>query len=250
VSTAITPINFNGQVVATYPVLAKYLGATEKQLNMNFSNNKGRFIEGKHYFKLSHSDTNDIGVLNYQGLRGVTVWTERGCARHSKILQTDEAWELWEDMEDSYFSIRKPVIPQNFSEALRLAADLQDKNSQLEEQKKINAPKVEFANIISDSGDSRAVRYWVKAMKDENCLTVREKDVFEWLVMKKYIYRSSQGSYLPKASAESSGLKYFTTDTKIFNGKSRMQLKITGKGEFKLTAKVVKYFSENETVPC
>jgi len=130
-----------------------------------------------------------------------------------------------------------------------LAADLQDKNSQLEEQKKIDAPKVELANIIGDSGDSRCVRKWVKAMRDDNGLTAREKEVFKWLIMKNYIYKDGRG-YLPTALAESCGLKYFTTDTKNVNGKPRMQLKITGKGVAKLTAKVVKYFSENETVPC
>lgn len=31
------------------------------------------------------------------------LWTERGVARHAKILDTDEAWEVYELLEETYF---------------------------------------------------------------------------------------------------------------------------------------------------
>ncbi|HIB5071822.1 TPA: P22AR C-terminal domain-containing protein, partial [Escherichia coli] len=32
------------------------------------------------------------------------LWTERGAARHAKMLETDRAWEVFEKLEDCYFS--------------------------------------------------------------------------------------------------------------------------------------------------
>lgn len=32
-----------------------------------------------------------------------TLWTERGAARHAKMLDTDQAWEVFERLEDAYF---------------------------------------------------------------------------------------------------------------------------------------------------
>ena len=32
------------------------------------------------------------------------LWTERGAARHAKMLETDKAWDVFEQLEDSYFS--------------------------------------------------------------------------------------------------------------------------------------------------
>ncbi|KAA9920381.1 hypothetical protein, partial [Escherichia coli] len=32
------------------------------------------------------------------------LWTERGAARHAKMLETDQAWEVFEKLEDSYFN--------------------------------------------------------------------------------------------------------------------------------------------------
>lgn len=34
------------------------------------------------------------------------LWTDRGAARHAKILETDEIWEVYEELEDTYFKVR------------------------------------------------------------------------------------------------------------------------------------------------
>lgn len=45
------------------------------------------------------------------------------------------------------------AIPQTLPEALRLAADLAEKNQKLLEEQKVNAPKVEYCNqIVADNG--------------------------------------------------------------------------------------------------
>ncbi|EOV7311415.1 Rha family transcriptional regulator [Escherichia coli] len=36
--------------------------------------------------------------------RSLILWTERGAARHAKMLETDQAWDVFERLEDCYFS--------------------------------------------------------------------------------------------------------------------------------------------------
>lgn len=36
--------------------------------------------------------------------RAITLWTQRGAARHAKMLETDQAWDVFEKLEDFYFS--------------------------------------------------------------------------------------------------------------------------------------------------
>ncbi|GFO72923.1 hypothetical protein BJAS_P3460 [Bathymodiolus japonicus methanotrophic gill symbiont] len=106
----LTAPQYNNQTVATLDVLAKFLGTSKNTLQGNLQKNPEKFIEGKHFFNVSHEDlkctTSTLGeVFDYKGNTGLQVWTERGCARLSKLLRTDEAWDLWEEMEDSYFNV-------------------------------------------------------------------------------------------------------------------------------------------------
>ena len=39
--------------------------------------------------------------------RSLILWTERGAARHAKMLDTDQAWDVFEKLEDCYFT-KKP----------------------------------------------------------------------------------------------------------------------------------------------
>ncbi|TXK93405.1 hypothetical protein BMR02_15280 [Methylococcaceae bacterium HT1] len=44
-----------------------------------------------------------LQVFDYKGIKGIKgiqIWAERGCARLSKLLRTDEAWDLWEEMNN------------------------------------------------------------------------------------------------------------------------------------------------------
>ena len=45
--------------------------------------------------------------------RSLILWTERGAARHAKMLETDQAWEVFEKLEDCYFSQKQPPATQN-----------------------------------------------------------------------------------------------------------------------------------------
>lgn len=115
-----------GTPVITTGIMAKLYGTDEANVKMNFSRNADRFIEGKHYFKLEGVElkgfkdrvTESYPVKFHDQIvgkraRSLTLWTERGAARHAKMLDTDQAWDVFEALEDFYFT--KKQEPQHKS---------------------------------------------------------------------------------------------------------------------------------------
>ena len=134
-------------------------------------------------------------------------------------------------------------LPQNFAQALRLAADLQEDKDKLEAQALLDSPKVKFSDVITESANTRAIRYWIKALKHENNLRVGEKAVFQWLRDNKYIFKD-RGQNVPMSKYEANGLNYFNLIVvEDDNGKPRRTMHITGKGMLKLTPKVLEFFN-------
>ncbi|EFC9938599.1 TPA: P22AR C-terminal domain-containing protein, partial [Escherichia coli] len=81
-----------------------------KNISDNFLNNTTRFMPGKHYFKIEKNELREfknrpetIGLVG-KNARSLILWTERGAARHAKMLETDQAWDVFEKLEDCYFS--------------------------------------------------------------------------------------------------------------------------------------------------
>ena len=144
---------YKEKFVLTTEQVADILGTTPKSIQMNFKNNTKRYVEGKHYFSLKGAElkqfkalTNNMMVSSEQltvkltpGLEQLTqkntvsslklvevtdsaeinvpmlmLWTRKGLLRHVKSVNTDEAWELFDRMEEVYFN----VLEQNEPEAL------------------------------------------------------------------------------------------------------------------------------------
>lgn len=116
---ALTPIEQCGQRVLTTAQLADAYGTTTKTITDNFSNNKERYIEGKHYYclkgdelKAFKNQPENFGLVNKR-TSCIYLWTERGALLHAKSLNTDKAWEVYDFLLDTYFRVREqaPVIP-------------------------------------------------------------------------------------------------------------------------------------------
>ncbi|EIH1171006.1 ORF6N domain-containing protein, partial [Escherichia coli] len=164
-SDEIPVLEWQGVRVVTTETLARGYGVDEANIRNNLSRNLDRFEEGKHYFlltalKLREFKNRVTGSYSVgKNARSLTLWTERGAARMSKIVDTNEAWAFFEKLEDSYFRQKEqqPVaIPQTLPEALRLAAELaeqkqllEQKAHQLNQQLVAAAPKVDFADRVS-----------------------------------------------------------------------------------------------------
>ena len=48
--------------------------------------------------------------------RHLVLWTERGAARHAKMLDTDQAWDVFEQLEDCYFHRQEILAKTHKSE--------------------------------------------------------------------------------------------------------------------------------------
>lgn len=119
-------INLNGlelsvieeqsQRVLTTGQLSQGLGTISQRITENFNRNRTRFIQGVHYFYLEGEDLvclkHNLADSDLVGrnARGLYLWTERGAARHSKILDTDKAWDMYELLEKNYFEIPESIF--------------------------------------------------------------------------------------------------------------------------------------------
>ncbi|MEB7738572.1 ORF6N domain-containing protein [Escherichia coli] len=110
---SLSPITHNQLPVITTELLAQLYGTKIKNISDNFLNNTTRFVVGKHYFKIEKNELREfknrpetIGLVG-KNARSLILWTERGAARHAKMLETDQAWEVFEKLEDCYFSHRQ-----------------------------------------------------------------------------------------------------------------------------------------------
>ncbi|MGT3194351.1 ORF6N domain-containing protein [Yersinia enterocolitica] len=106
------PILHNQIPVITTELLAQLYGTDVSNIKMNHSRNQTRFEDGKHYFKLVGDDLKNLRVtFGYSQIspktRSLILWTERGAARHAKMLETNQAWEVFEKLEDCYFNQTK-----------------------------------------------------------------------------------------------------------------------------------------------
>ena len=106
----LSPVTYNQIPVITTELLAHLYGTKIKNISDNFLNNTTRFMPGKHYFKIEKNELREfknrpetIGLVG-KNARSLILWTERGAARHAKMLETDRAWEVFEKLEDCYFS--------------------------------------------------------------------------------------------------------------------------------------------------
>ncbi len=118
----LSPITYNQIPVITTELLAQLYDTDPVRIRQNHSRNDDRFVAGKHYFlldgdelrELKHRVSQSYSVKIARNVRSLILWTERGAARHAKMLETDQAWEVFEKLEDCYFSQRsykpEPVL--------------------------------------------------------------------------------------------------------------------------------------------
>lgn len=124
-------ITHNSIPVVTTEMLAGFYETDIDNIKKNHSRNQERFIEGKHFFKLTGESLNNLRVtLSHSQnpveispkTRSLILWSEQGAARHAKMLETDKAWEVFEQLEECYFNKKAapiaPALPLNYIEAL------------------------------------------------------------------------------------------------------------------------------------
>ena len=112
----------------------------------------------------------------------------------------------WEELEKREAQ-NMPAIPQTFSEALRLAADLQEKNEQQAKQLEEQKPKVLFTEAVMSSKKSVLVGELAKILK-QNGVDMGQNRLFEWLRSNGFLM-SSKGERYNQPTQKSMDMKLF-----------------------------------------
>ncbi|WP_411195438.1 phage antirepressor KilAC domain-containing protein [Raoultella planticola] len=113
-------------------------------------------------------------------------------------------------------------IPRTLPEALRLAADMAEKNEQLSLKVQQDAPKVAFVNQYVEAGGAKSLRETAKI------LNMPEKAMIDTLLRDKVLFRQS-GNLLPHALRQREGLFTVKTGTSDF-GHAYTQTRVTPRG--------------------
>ncbi|EID2394326.1 phage antirepressor KilAC domain-containing protein [Escherichia coli] len=243
-------LEWQGVRVVTTETLARGYGVDEANIRNNLSRNLDRFEEGKHYFlltglKLREFKNRVTGSYSVgKNARSLTLWTERGAARMSKIVDTNEAWAFFEKLEDSYFRQKEqqPIaIPQTLPEVLRLAAELaeqkqllEQKAHQLNQQLVAAAPKVDFADRVS-------VAKGILIGNFAKVVGLKQNALFAWLRGNGILIASGGRKNVPFQQYINAG--YFTVKEVVLDDEDGYQIRLTpqltGKGQQWLTRKLL-----------
>lgn len=113
--SSLSPISYKEVPCISTEMLAQAYEVEAKQIRQNFANNKERFVEGKHFYSLSGNELREFkhnveifdSVKIARNVNALTLWTERGAARHAKMLNSDRAWDVFELLEETFFRVVK-----------------------------------------------------------------------------------------------------------------------------------------------
>src|SRR6266702_1139088 len=104
-------VEYSDQRILTTQQIADAYEADTRLVITNFNRNKERYTEGKHYFFLEGDALKNF-LTTYQNdmksrVPSLYLWTRRGAFMHAKSLNTDKAWEVYENLVDDYFDKRE-----------------------------------------------------------------------------------------------------------------------------------------------
>ncbi|GKS55036.1 phage antirepressor KilAC domain-containing protein [Enterococcus mundtii] len=172
---------------------------------------------------LNHVDEEDKGVTKWDTLGGkqnMTIVNESGL--YSLILKSKlpnaKKFKRWVTSE-VLPTIRKTGsytnVPQSFAQALRLAADLEEKNQLLEQQIAEYEPKISYLDTILSSTDTVATSqiaadYGMSAIalnKLLNRLGVQHKVGGQWILYRKHMNQGYTKSHTSEISKADGSLK-------------------------------------------
>jgi hypothetical protein len=146
-------VEFNGILVLTTQQIAEAYGTDTKVLSKNFERNKDRFVERKHYIKLSGDELKEFKAnrQNDESLKFASVlylWTQKGAFLHAKSLNTDKAWDVYDTLVDEYFQKRNELALSGISKELQAVIVVDKRVTQVEQ--KVDTVKKELEDFKLD----------------------------------------------------------------------------------------------------
>jgi len=133
----------------------------------------------------------------------------------------------------------KPTLPQNFSQALRLAADLQEENEKQQKQIEVKNGLIIASNEASIKAGEILVREFVKSV---DIVDIGEKKFYQWMRDQGYLLKNSCQPYQPFVNR---GLFTWKPSEEQYGGKYRYTLRITPRGKVWLAAKYLAFLDHD-----
>lgn len=133
--TDLMVIEQQGVRVLTTAQLAECYGTDTKVISYNYNHNKDRYEEGKHFICLTGDELRAFREIHDlpKNLNKTYLWTERGALLHAKSLNTDKAWEVYDQLVETYFRAKKAQIAlQNLSPQTQAMINLEVRQNELE----------------------------------------------------------------------------------------------------------------------
>lgn len=178
-----TPIEWNGQIVITTAQLADAYGSSYTNIKKNFNYHKDNFVEGIHYYLLKGDDlkrfknyVTDSDIVDKRS-PSLYLWTERGANRHCKILDTDKAWEQFDNLEETYFRAKHDDIDRTkLSMQTQLMLTMSETIARTELEQKRQAEKIErLESEAEKQGKS------LENIKDTFTQSTNDEELTRWI---------------------------------------------------------------------
>jgi phage antirepressor YoqD-like protein len=257
-------IEYKNINILTTKQIAEAYGTDATIISNNFNRNKEKYILGKHYYLLENQDKRDFISNHHQiddGSKKATklyLWTEAGALLHAKSLNTDEAWQVYQELVDSYFRKQEIDIPQIFNsdfmfkignqlkEQENIIAQQQEENEILQIEAKTNEPKVIFANSVSTSKTSILIRELAKLLTQNGYKTGQQR-LFKQLREEGYLISRKASDY-NSPTQRAMNLKLFEIKETTINRSDgnitiNKTVTVTGKGQIYF---INKYLNQND----
>jgi anti-repressor protein len=167
----------------------------------------------------------EMGAVNEYGLYSIIMMSRKPEAKQFKRWITHEVIP----------SIRKTGmygVPTNLPDALRLAAEIEEKRVLLEQKIEADKPKTLFADAVSTSNDSILVGQLATILK-QNGVNIGQTRLFQWLREEGYLCKSGERRNLPTQKGMELKLFELKEFTVVGNTGSRVKStpKVTGRGQ-------------------
>lgn len=118
IDTAIPIIEYKRQRVITLATMDKIHHRPDGTARRNFNEHKDRLEKDKHYFHLNYQEVKSLYEISTSGIEPNSKWlvvlTERGYSMLVKSFTDDFAWEVQDQLVDTYFDSKKPMSTAEF----------------------------------------------------------------------------------------------------------------------------------------
>ena len=165
-------VEYKDKRVLTTEQVAEAYECESIQIQQNYANNKDRFTEGKHYFKLegeelkrfkaSMGDSKFSSTLKFVSV--LMLWTRQGASRHCKMLGTDKAWDMFDCLEENYFNppqkemTEAEIVAANamrLVEQERRMAHIEFEMATIKDTQRIQSARMDTLNGVCVDGDKQ-----------------------------------------------------------------------------------------------